>query len=159
MLISLNQLDWLARLEELTRIEAFIESKRSSGSPDDVLNEIERSCSANTGLSLSFIKRTSPDELIELLKRRGAEFCAKAVFLAELLTIYANFEEGRVHLAESMCGHLQAYCLLGESIHLLPSQERSDYRAKMEALAKKLASVAGDSYVLQKLESYENIDK
>jgi hypothetical protein len=72
--------------------------------------------------------------------------------LAELLIQDAEIAENAHRLADALRSREQAYCLLVDSMPVLPLDEATAYRAKVGTLEGKLREMSSDPYVLNKME-------
>ena len=147
--------DYLLRMIEQVRLMvANILAARLAGRNDDAMKQIEAACLHSIGLPWALVKRSSPEELSELMQRSGERY-AKAVLLAELLLQDAELSEIKGNFMERIRSQFQAFCLLQESFDILTPDEKAVYRPKMNALAQSLVTVSDAPYLQKKLSDYK----
>jgi hypothetical protein len=147
---TFDYLEMLQRMELLARlIRSEREAARGTGPADD----IAQACLQETGLPFSVVQHASPEMLSELL-HEGVNFYGRAMILAELLALEAEFNEEDGELAGMVRAQLQAFCLFGESLPALPPEEQAVFRKKMDLLAAKLCGAGDAPYLKQKLKQF-----
>lgn len=87
-----------------------------------------------TGLPLDFIKRSSPETILQLLESGGGTQHARAIVLAELLLQDADLSKAAGKNQEATISQAQAQALLAHSIDKLSPEEQMVYRPKLEEL-------------------------
>ena len=145
--------DYVMRLiEQVAAMLAGFFAKRDAGQLDEARAELDAVCQQQLGLTLDFVKRSSPEAVADVLSAAGGLRHARAVLLSELLTHDAGLSTRAGRAAEASVAQLHAFCLLADSIGLLTNEEQATYRPKLEALAESLRPLSGDPYVRGKLE-------
>jgi len=144
--------DYIMRLIEqaATMLASIIACRKADNIPA-AQEKIEANCRERIGLPLDMIRHASPEALTRFLERDGQLRYVDAVMLAELLMQDAEIAENAHRLANALRSREQAYCLLVDSMPVLPLDEATAYRAKVEALEIKLREMSSDPYVLQKM--------
>ena len=148
--ITFDYLEMIQRMEVLARL---IRSERRAGSGKGPTDDIAQACLQETGLPFSVVQHASPETLSELL-REGVNFYGRALILAELLSLEAEFNEEDGDRAGKVRAQLQAFCLFGESLNALAPEEEVASRQKMDVLAARLRNAGNDPYLKQKLTQF-----
>ncbi len=147
--------DYLLRMIEQVRLMiAAILAARQAGHNDDAMKQIEVACLHSIGLPWTLVKRSSPEELSELMQRSGERY-TKAILLAELLLQDAELNEIKGNFMETIRSQFQAFCLLQESFDIFTPDEKEIYRPKMNALVQRLETVSDAPYLQKKLSDYK----
>ena len=145
--------DYIMRLiEQAAAMLAQIVAFRKADNIPAAQEKIETNCRERIGLPLDMIRHASPEALTRFLERDGQLRYVDAVMLAELLMQDAEIAENARRMAEALRSREQAYCLLVDSMPVLPLDEANAYRAKLEGLEGKLREMSSDPYVLGKME-------
>ena len=151
--------DYVMRLvEQVAKMLASVVAKREAGQHDEARAELNALCQQHVGLTLDFVKRTSPEGVAEALAAGGALRHARAVLLSDLLTLDAEISDETSHPAEGTVARLHSFCLLADSIQKLSRDEQATYRPKLDRLAESLSALSGNSYVESKLRLYQGAD-
>ena len=148
--ITFDYAEMIRRMEELARL---FRSQRETGRSKEPAHEIAQACLQETGLPFSVVQHASPETLSELL-REGVNFYGRALILAELLSLEAEFNEEDSYLAGKVRAQLQAFCLFGESLNALAPEEQVASRQKMDVLAARLRNAGDNPYLKQKLTQF-----
>lgn len=151
--------DYVMRLvEQVAKLLVSIVAKREAGQHAEARADLDALCQEHAGLTLDFIKRTSPEGVAEALAAAGALRHARAVLLSDLLTLDAEISDDTGHTAEATVARLQAFCLLADSMQMLSRDEQATYRPKLDRLAESLSVLSGNPYVESKLRLYRGAD-
>ena len=147
--------DYVMRLvEQVAKMLASFVAKREVGRHEEARAELDAICHEHIGLTLDFVKRTSPEAVAESLAASGALRHARAVLLSELLTHDADLSSDAGRVAEAAVARLHAFCLLADSMEMLSRDEQATYRPKLDRLAENLRALGGDPYVQSKLQRH-----
>ena len=141
-------------VQQIAQLIARVAGLRQQGRNEEAVKEIDNLCLQTAGLPLSRIRQSSPESLASFLETGGALRYDRAITLAALLQQDAELSEIAARPAEALVSRLHAFCLLADSVHVLPAQEQAEYRQKMNALAEQLQSVAAHPYAGAKLREY-----
>jgi hypothetical protein len=145
--------DYIMRLiEQAATMLAQIIAFRKADNIPAAQEKIEANCRERVGLPLEMVRHASPEALTRFLERDGQLRYVDAVMLAELLMQDAEIAENAHRLADALRSREQAYCLLVDSMPVLPLDEAKAYRAKVRTLEGKIREMSSDSYVLNKME-------
>ena len=145
--------DYVMRLvEQVAKLLVSIVAKREAGQPDEARADLNEICQEHAGLTLDFIKRTSPEGVAEALAAAGALRHARAVLLSDLLTLDAGISDDTGRAAEATIARLHAFCLLADSMPMLNRDEQATYQPKLDRLRESLSAVSGNPYVQSKLQ-------
>ena len=151
--------DYVMRLvEQVAKLLVSIAAKREAGQHDEARADLNALCQEHAGLTLDFIKRTSPEGVAEALAAAGALRHARAVLLADLLTLDAGISDDTGRAAEATVARLHAFCLLAESMPMLNRDEQATYQPKLDRLRESLRAVSGNPYVQGKLQLHRTPD-
>ena len=145
-----NFLELLRRAEEIAE---WARIQREAGRDKEIPEELARICQQEVGLPFSVVRRLSPEELSELLRRSGNSR-ERSVLLAGLLALEAEFNQAAGDSVGHIRALLQGFCLLGEALERMPANECGDSRLQLEKLAGPLRSLGDDPYVRQKLSRF-----
>ena len=127
--------DWILRLiEQISIMLAELSRLKSSEKPA----HISALCLRETGLPFDFVKHSSPESILELLKEGGGTQCVRAVLLAELLLQDAELSDAAGKEREATISRAQAQVLLAHSVDGLSPEEQAVYRPKLEGLTNQL---------------------
>lgn len=134
------QRDYLMRLiEQAVAMIMSILTKADAGRPADATQDLDQMCQRTSGLDLSTLKDSSPDEVASLLEQGGALRYCRSVILAEVLLADAALQAQRDPAAPPPLKNLvHAFCLLSDSIDVLGGDDEITYRQKLRELAAKL---------------------
>ena len=145
--------DYVMRLvEQVAKLLVSIVAKREAGQHAEARQELNALCQEHVGLTLDFVKRTSPEGVAEALAAAGALRHARAVLLSDLLTHDADLSDDTGRAAEATVARLHAFCLLADSMQMLSRDEQATYRPKLDRLAESLSAMRGNPYVESKLQ-------
>ena len=145
--------DYVMRLvEQVAKMLTSVLAKRAAGQHDEARQELNAICQQHVGLTLDFVKRTSPEAVAEALAAAGALRHARAVLLSDLLTHDAEISDDMGRAAEATVARLHAFCLLADSMQTLSQDEQATYRPKLDRLAESLGALSGNPYVQSKLQ-------
>ena len=151
--------DYVMRLvEQVAKMLASVVAKREAGQHDGARAELDAICQEQVGLTLDFVKRTSPEGVAEALAAGGALRHARAVLLSDLLTLDAEISDETSRPAEATVARLHAFCLLADSMQMLSRDEQATYRPKLDRLVESLSTVSGNPYVQSKLRLHRSSD-
>jgi hypothetical protein len=127
--------DYILRLiEQVSQMIAEILALRKVGRISDAAEQVEAICQQNIGLPLDFVKRSSPETVLQLLESGGGTQHVRAVMLAELLLQDAELNDASGKNREATISRAQAYVLLAGNIDKLSLDEQAVYRPKLELL-------------------------
>ena len=82
---------------------------------------------------------------------------ARAVTLAELLLLDAQWHQEDRSEEQLMPNYVHAVCLLADSLELLSSDEQAHFRARMASAADKLGELRNHPYIRERLARYETV--
>ena len=151
--------DYVMRLvEQVAKMLASVIAKAESGEHGEARQELDAICQQHVGLTLDFVKRTSPEGVAQALESAGALRHARAVLLSDLLTLDADISDDTGRAAEATVARLHAFCLLADSMQMLSRDEQATYRPKLDCLAESLKALSGNPYVQSKLQLYRSAD-
>ena len=149
--------DYVMRLvEQVAKMLVVFFARRDAGQHEEARQELDAICQQHTGLTLDFVKRSSPEAVADALAASGALRHARAVLLSELLTHDADLSGAAGRAAEACVARLHAFCLLADSIEMLSRDEQATYRPKLDRLAESLSALSGDPYVRGKLQMHQS---
>src|SRR5205823_14478213 len=94
----------------------------------------------------------------KILERSGALRIARAVALAELLLLDAQWHEEDRSTGQLMPNYVHAVCLLADSMESLSSDEQAHFRARLTSAAEKLGELRNHPYISERLARYETTD-
>jgi len=127
--------------------------KRAAGDDDGALSVLDLICRRTVGVSLSLVRRTSPERLLDLI-HCGGQANFNSILVAELLLQDVELSEKIGNISQAVVSRLQAFCLLIDSLELLGPEEQAEYRKKLDVLAASLESTSDDSYLQSKVDGY-----
>ena len=133
-------------------------SRRKAGDVIAAREDLENTSVRTVGFTLSEIKGLSPEEVAKILERSGALRVARAITLAELLLLDAQWHESDRSSEQLTPNYVHAVCLLADSLELLSSDERVHFGARMAAAAEKLGELRNHPYISERLARYETTD-
>ena len=149
--------DYVMRLvEQVAKLLVSVVAKREAGQHDEARRDLNAICQEHVGLTLDFVKRTSPEGVAEALAAAGALRHARAVLLSDLLTHDAELSDDTGRAAEATVARLHAFCLLADSMQMLSRDEQATYQPKLDRLADSLRAVSGNPYVQSKLQIHRS---
>ena len=149
--------DYVMRLvEQVAKLLVSIAAKRDAGQHEEARADLNALCQEHVGLTLDFVKRTSPEGVADALAAAGALRHARAVLLSDLLTLDAGLSADTGRAAEATVARLHAFCLLADSMQMLSRDEQATYRPKLDRLAESLKAVSGNPYVQSKLQLHRS---
>ena len=152
--------DYVMRLiEQVAAMLASVVTKRGAGQYDEARQELNAICQQQLGLTLDFVKRTSPEAVAEALAAAGALRHARAVLLSELLTHDAGLSDDTGRASEATVARLHAFCLLADAMPTLSQEEQATYRPKLDRLAESLSALSGNPYVQGKLRLHRGAEQ
>jgi len=147
--------DYVMRMVEQTSIMlAAIINHRKVGLDTEAMQDVEKACLQRVGLPLSLIKKSSPEQIFDLMQQGGG-FYVRSILLAELLLQDGELNEKTGKIAEALRSQLQAFCLLVETIDVLSSDEKVIYQEKLDKLVQKLKVINADPYLQKRLADYK----
>jgi hypothetical protein len=148
--------DYILRLIEqiATMLEALI-SRRKAGDVIAARQDLENTAVRTVGFTLSEIKGLAPEEVAKILEKSGALRVARAITLAELLLLDAQWHQEDRSEERLTPNYVHAVCLLADSLELLSSDERAHFRARMATAAEKLGELRNHPYISERLARYE----
>jgi hypothetical protein len=142
-------------IEQIAAMLATIIGRREAGEVAAARQELENTCLQTIGLSLESIKGLSPEAVAQLLDGTGASRHVRAVTLAELLLLDAEWREADQGGSETMPAYVHAFCLLVDALSALSPTEQTLYRAKLDKLVDRLGEIRNHPYISERLRSYE----
>ncbi len=147
--------DYIMRLlRQIAAVLAGILAKKEAGKLVEARQEIETTCVQTIGISLAQLKQLAPEAVAELVNATGASRHLRAVTLAELLLLDAEFSETPGNLAQPTSSEVHAFCLLADSIDALGAEEQAIYRVKLNLLADRLGELRSHPYIKARLRDY-----
>jgi len=136
--------DYLMRLiDRLALLLAELSGLQKMGRGGEVRRRIAEMCIQETGLPFEVVKKSSPQDLLELLRTGGATYSSRAVTLAELLLQDAELNDNLHNTRDANIERVQAYVLLLNSVDKLDEVDQAVYRPKLQALAARLNVTSG----------------
>ena len=151
--------DYVMRLvEQVAKLLVSVAAKREAGQHDEARQDLNALCQQHVGLTLDFVKRTSPEGVAQALESAGALRHARAVLLSDLLTLDAEMSDDAGRASEATVARLHAFCLLADSMPMLSHDEQGTYRPKLDRLAESLSALSGNPYVQSKLQLHRSAD-
>ncbi len=143
-------------IEQVAAMLASVIAKQDGGRLPAAQEDLEEKVRQTAGISLTELKRLSPDAVGRLLAGSGAMRYGRAVIVAELLLHDAAIAHAGGDGAGAILSELHAFCLLADSIDTLSLEDEEVYRPKLERLAAGLRGLSSDPYVAEKLRSYDH---
>ena|ERR1700733_3477506 len=148
--------DYILRIaDQIAAMLATILAKKQAGQIAEAGTELENTCLQTIGLTLTDLKRLSPEAVAQLLNNVGALRPVRAVMLAELLLVDAELIEADPNPRPSLPNHVHAFCLLADAIGTLTTEEQAGYRIKLNVLADRLGDLRTHPYIQERLRNYE----
>ena len=148
--------DYILRMiEQIAAMLASIMAKRRAGQVVEARQDLDSQCLRAIGLTLDNLKKLSPEAVAELLHEAGALRPVRAVTLAELLLVEAEWNDEKMGALDSTSNRVHAFCLLADSIDALDAEDQSVYRAKLKTLAGKLQDLRSHPYLNERLQKLE----
>jgi len=146
----------LRMIEQIAAMLARILAKKQAGQIAEVRSEAENLAIQNIGLTLTELKRLSPEAVAQLLDQMGGLRTIRAVTLAELLLVDAELHEASQIPDQSLSNYVHAFCLLADEVDKLSSEEQPFYRAKIDLLAARLGDLKTHPYLKARLRNLAN---
>jgi len=103
------------------------------------------------GITLSEIKQLSPEEIAKILGRSGALQITRALILAELLLLDAQWHEEDRNVEDRMPNYVLAFCLIADSLDSLGKEEHTLFRARLATIAEKLGPLREHPYIAERI--------
>jgi hypothetical protein len=150
--------DYIMRLiEQAAAMLAALLERRRKGEIQEARQDLQALCLENVGLPLETVKNFSPNAIAEHLSTAGAHRYVRAVMLAELLIQDAETLEIQGEVQRALPSWVHAFCLLFDAYPVLSEEEQAVYRAKLEALAEKVAKLPPNPYTTERLEALDEL--
>ena len=144
--------DYILRLiEQIATMIAALLNRRKAGEIIQAREDLENHCVRTIGFTLSEIKLLSPEEVAKILGRSGAMQITRALILAELLMLDAQWHEEDRSAEDRMPNYVHAFCLIADSLESLGKEEQGMFRAKMAAAAEKLGPLREHPYIAERI--------
>jgi hypothetical protein len=148
--------DYILRIaDQIAAMLATILAKKQAGQIAEAGTELDNTCLQTIGLTLTDLKRLSPEAVAQLLNNVGALRPVRAVMLAELLLVDAELIEADPNPRPSLPNHVHAFCLLADVIDTLTTEEQAGYRIKLNRLADRLGDLRTHPYIKERIRNYE----
>ena len=141
----------LRMVEQVAAMLARLLAKKQAGQIVEARSEAENICAQNIGLTLTELKRLSPEAVAQLLDKVGGLRTIRAVTLAELLLVDAELHEADKIPSQTLSNHVHAFCLLADAVDTLSPEEQVFYRSKLDLLAGKLGDLRNHPYIQAKM--------
>src|SRR5579863_8092838 len=137
-LLFIMREDFIMRIiEQAAAMLAAIIAKRREGDLPAAEEKIDVNCRLRVGLPLEMIRHASPEALTQFLSRDGQLRYVDAVLVGELMMQEAEICDVTGKSADALRCREQAFCLLTDAMPVLPFDEATIYRAKLEGLMEK----------------------
>jgi hypothetical protein len=147
--------DFILRLiEQMATMLAALMNRRRAGEIIEAREDLENTCARTVGLTLSNVKELAPEALTRLLERSGALKITRAVMLAELLLLDADWKEQDSPEKDVLPNYVHAFCLLADSLDSLSAEEEAFFRPKLDRAAGKLGALANHPYINERLRKF-----
>jgi hypothetical protein len=148
--------DYILRLIEqlATMVAAFI-SRRKAGETIQAREDLENTSVRTIGFTLSEIKGLAPEEVARILNRSGALRVTRALILAELLRLDAEWHQEDRTGDQLTANYVHAFCLTADSIDSLSLDEQPHFRARLASYAEKLGDLRNHPYIAERLARFE----
>ncbi|MDR3456005.1 MAG: hypothetical protein P4N60_01055 [Verrucomicrobiae bacterium] len=147
--------DYMLRMiEQIAAMLARILAKKQAGQIAEARSEAENLSVQNIGLTLTELKRLSPEAVAQLLDKMGGLRTIRAVTLAELLLVDAELYEADKIPNQSLSNYVHAFCLLADEVDKLSREEQPFYRAKLDLLAGRLGDLKTHPYIKARLRDF-----
>jgi hypothetical protein len=147
--------DYILRMvEQIAAMLSTIAAKKQAGKLAEAGEELENTCIQTIGLTLTDLKRLSPEAVAQLLNNAGALRPVRAVMLAELLLVDAELHEADGDTRPLLSNYVHAFCLLADAIDALATDEQAIYRTKLDMLADRLGDLRTHPYITERFRDY-----
>jgi hypothetical protein len=144
--------DYILRLiEQIATMIAALLSRRKAGEIIQAREDLENQCVRTIGFTLSEIKSLSPEEVAKILDKSGALQVTRALILAELLMLDAQWHEEDRSAEDLMPNYVHALCLIADSLETLSKDEQTVFRAKLASIAEKLGPLRKHPYIAERI--------
>lgn len=144
--------DYILRLiEQIATLIAALMSRRKAGEIIEAREDLENHCVRAVGFTLSEIKSLAPEEVARILDKSGAMKITRALVLAELLMLDAQWHEEDRSADDRMPNYVHAFCLIADSFEMLSTDEQTIFRAKLATLAVKLGPLREHPYIAERI--------
>lgn len=144
--------DYVLRLiEQMATMLAALMQRRRAGEVVQAREDLENTSVRTVGFTLSELKRISPEEVARILDQAGALRVTRAVTLAELFLLDAQWHEEDRTAEELMPNYVHAVCLLADSMEALSHEERAHFKARLGLAAAKLGELRNHPYISERL--------
>jgi hypothetical protein len=144
----------LRMIEQIAAMLARILAKKQAGQIAEARSEAETLSIQNIGLTLTELKRLSPEAVAQLLDKMGGLRTIRAITLAELLLVDAELHEANQVPDQSLSNYVHAFCLLADEVDKLSKDEQPFYRAKLDLLADRLGDLKTHPYIKARLRDH-----
>ncbi|HSY18393.1 MAG TPA: hypothetical protein VK815_08670 [Candidatus Acidoferrales bacterium] len=147
--------DYMLRMiEQIAAMLARLLAKKQAGQIAEARSEAENLSLQNIGLTLTELKRLSPEAVAQLLDKMGGLRTIRALTLAELLLVDAELHEANQIPNQSLANYVHAFCLLADEVDKLAKEEQTFYRAKLDLLAGRLGDLREHPYIKARLRDF-----
>jgi hypothetical protein len=147
--------DYILRMvDQMAAMFASVIARKQAGQLAEARAELENTCIQTIGLTLTDLKRLSPEAVAQLLNNAGALRPIRAVTLAELLLVDAEWHETGQDALPPVSNFVHAFCLLADTIDALTTEDQAIYRAKLNMLADRLGDLRTHPYIKERLRDY-----
>jgi hypothetical protein len=147
--------DYILRLiEQIATMIAALMSRRKAGEIIQAREDLENHCVRTIGFTLSEIKSLSPEEVAGILEKSGALRITRALMVAELLMLDAQWHEEDRLAEDRMPNYVHAFCLIADSLETLRAEEQTVFRAKLGTLAEKLGPLREHPYIAERISKF-----
>ncbi len=144
--------DFIMRLiEQAAAMLAAIIAKMREGDLPAAEEKIDVNCRLRIGLPLEMVRHASPEALTLFITRDGQLRYVDAVMIGELMMQEAEICDSTNRAADALRCREQAFCLLTDAMPVLPFDDASIYRTKLEGLMEKIHQDTADPYVIKKM--------
>src|SRR6266850_2818890 len=144
--------DYILRMvEQIAAMLATILAKKEAGQVGEARQEMDGNSLRTIGLTLESLKKLSPEAVANLLEGSGALRPVRAITLAELLLVDAEWEEAKGNAAQSVASRVHAFCMLADSIEALNREDQIVYRAKLKTIAEQLGDLRTHPYIGERM--------
>src|SRR5688572_33335960 len=105
--------DYILRLiEQIATMVAALLNRRQAGEIIEAREDLENHCVRTIGFTLSEIKLLAPEEVARILEKSGAMRITRALMVAELLMLDAQWHEEDRSTEDRMPNYVHAFCLI-----------------------------------------------
>jgi hypothetical protein len=147
--------DYILRIiEQIATMLAALMSRRKAGEIIQAREDLENHCVRTIGFTLSEIKLLSPEEVAPILEKSGALRITRALILAELLILDAQWHEEDRSAEDRMPNYVHALCLIADSLESLSTEEQTVFRAKLATLTEKIGPLREHPYIAERISKY-----